>query len=225
MRLRDCFMDLFAYGLYFKDAEKKSNIPIEDVQQEVSDLIVKSEQTAQENNLSKSDYDLARFAVLVWMDEIIMRSSWPEKIKWQKKFLQRQFYKTSRGGIEFYKHLKELEHDQDEIREVFFISMIAGFRGKYDLSDEDHFGYTNILTKNLKQLTGTTEGLSASADEKIFKEAYDNSSADRSDSKKKIGRLSFSSAIIVYGSLFIFVFLFFLYRYILNHEMGMELVF
>ena len=225
MRLRNCFMDLFAYGLYFKDANKKSNISIEDVQQEISDLIVKSKQMAQESNLSNSDYDLARFAVLVWIDEVIMRSSWPEKIKWQKKFLQRQYYKTSKGGIEFYKHLKDLEHDQNEIREVFFLSMIAGFRGKYDLSDEDHFGYTNILSKNLKQLTGTTEGLSASIDERIFKEAYDNSVAGNPDAKKTIGSLPFASAIIVYGSLFIFVFLFFLYRYILNHEMGMELVF
>ncbi len=225
MRLRNCFMELFAYGLYFKDARKKDNISIDDVQEEVSDLIAKSKQIAQENNLSNSDYDLARFAVLVWIDEIIMRSSWPEKTKWQKRFLQRQFYKTSKGGIEFYKHLKDLDHDQNEIREVFFLSMIAGFRGKYDLSDEDHFGYTNILSKNLKQLTGTTAGLSASIDERIFKEAYDNSIAGNSDSTRKIGNLPLGSAIIVYGSLFIFVFLFFLYKYILNHEMGMELVF
>ena len=79
MRLSDCFVDLIAYVTYAM--ENRENLPggCDALYARLEDLIRQSEMTYTKHDFSREDYDLARFAVFVWIDETIMKSTWESK--------------------------------------------------------------------------------------------------------------------------------------------------
>ncbi len=224
MRISHCFIELIAYVIYFRAESSNDHLSFEAFRDTCFKLIDQSKKRAEEADCSAEVYDNARFAVFVWIDETIMKSSWQGKGQWKKNLLQRQFYKTSGGGVEFYKRLEALEPEMNEVREVYYFCLVSGFSGAYGTTYEDYTIRDTIKTKQLKRLTGTADGLAVSANDVFFTSAYcDNDSVLAGRKIKKFG-FSFISSLFTFGPLFIFVFLFILYRFILNNEMITKLV-
>ena len=223
MRLSHCFIDLIAYATYWRTEEAYSALSIEEMRSEMQKRIDKSLRLFEENSFSHDDYDLARFAVFVWIDETIMQSTWDGKAQWKKNLLQREYYKTSGGGVEFYNRLERLEPEQNEVREIYYLCLVSGFKGMYGTSNEDTFARDAIKSKNLKRLTGTMDGPAASAGEMLFSEAYGND-LKAAGIKSRRFFMSPVSAMITFSPVAVFLFLFILYRFILNNEMITKLV-
>jgi type VI secretion system protein ImpK len=73
----------------------------------------------------------AHFAVVVWLDELVLRTS-PVWVKeWRTSLLQSQRFRTAIGGEEFYSRLDGIEETNKELRQVFLFCLLMGFQGKY----------------------------------------------------------------------------------------------
>ncbi len=223
MRLCHCFMDLIAYTIYFKNSAVHETLSDDAVRDEITKRIEISSHLFEENGFSDEDYDLARFAVFVWIDETIMQSAWPGKVRWKKRLLQREHYKTKGGGVEFYTKLNQLEPEQNNVREVYYFCLVSGFKGMYGSSGEDIIKRDSIKSKNLKRLTGTTEGPAMSANDILFADAYATTPATDIIRPKWFSATPFA-AFIIACPVVVFLFLFIIYRYILNNEMVTKLV-
>jgi len=81
------------------------------------------------------DLEEARFALVVWADEMILRTEWEGRAEWVREPLQLQLFRTNRGGDEFFERLSRLRAEQTDAREVFFLCLVSGFEGQY--SDRD----------------------------------------------------------------------------------------
>jgi type IV/VI secretion system ImpK/VasF family protein len=73
----------------------------------------------------------ARFAMVAFADEMILRSDWSGREEWLASLLQLQLFQTNRAGDEFYQHLQNLRPDQTHAREAYFLSLALGFEGAY----------------------------------------------------------------------------------------------
>jgi len=73
----------------------------------------------------------ARFALVAWADEVILKASWPGHEEWLRAPLQMQLYRTTQAGNEFFAHLARLRPDQSAAREVYFTVLALGFEGQY----------------------------------------------------------------------------------------------
>ena len=73
----------------------------------------------------------ARFALVAWADEVILKASWPGRDDWLREPLQMQLYRTNRAGNEFFAHLGRLRPEQSAAREVYFLALALGFEGQY----------------------------------------------------------------------------------------------
>ena len=73
----------------------------------------------------------ARFALVAWADEVILKASWPGHDEWLREPLQMQLYRTNRAGNEFFTHLSRLRPEQHAAREVYFLALALGFEGQY----------------------------------------------------------------------------------------------
>ena len=73
----------------------------------------------------------ARFALVVWADETLLRRQWAGRNEWQQQTLQLELYRTARGGNEFFEHLARLRPEQNSAREVYLLAMLLGFEGQY----------------------------------------------------------------------------------------------
>jgi len=73
----------------------------------------------------------ARFALVAWADEVILKASWPGRDEWLREPLQMQLYRTNRAGNEFFAHLGHLRPEQSAAREGYFLALALGFEGQY----------------------------------------------------------------------------------------------
>lgn len=98
-----------------------------------------AEKAQAQARLAREDYaddeiDNALFAIAVLVDEKILSSDWQHKEAWSYQQLQREWFDTSNGGVEFFERLDALNpyHPRDmEIKEVYFYCLSLGFRGRY----------------------------------------------------------------------------------------------
>ncbi|MBW3567845.1 MAG: DotU family type IV/VI secretion system protein [Proteobacteria bacterium] len=131
----------------------------------------------------------ANFAVGAFLDEIMLVSLWRGRSEWQKRSLQKQRFNTVNSGVEFYERLDALGREPEDlaVREVFFLCLALGFKGKYFRRD-DQRRIEEIRTQELAQLLpgDTVRELSELT---LFPAAYGSRSRDGMGSFKPRVRL------------------------------------
>lgn len=152
MRIVDCFTDVLLFTRKFCRGELEE-MSVDLVRSELQGLFQKSEESAEQNNMTGDFYQSAKYPVVSLVDEMLQTSSWTEKSAWSKNPLQRIYFNTTNAGAEFYSRLNVLNKfgpDRD-IREVYALCLGLGFRGKY-FRGEDRKQYEEIKAFNLSLL-------------------------------------------------------------------------
>ena len=214
MRLIDCFIELVAYVAYFLKTVPTQQTSFEQFKTDVNHLIGKSQDNFHQSRLPQDDFDKARFAVFAWIDEAILNSDWQEKGKWQGEQLQRTYYQTTDAGELFFDKLNQLEPQQNQVREVYYLCLAMGFTGRY-CNPGDEFLLEQLKNSNLKILGGTPD-LRLLEEEQLFPDAYHIDEATK-PSAKGIQRFSLG---LLFGSMapvLLYGILFFIYRFVLDN--------
>jgi len=215
MRLTDCFSELIAYVIYFMKATDQRETPFDKVRTDIQRLLTQAETAAKGEGISDADFDLARFAICAWVDESILSSSWQGKPEWQREPLQRLYYSTAAAGELFYEKLNGLGLQQHDVREVYYLCLAMGFKGRY-CNEGDDFLLDQLKTSNLKLLAGSSIGIPSIEKESLFPDAYPASS-DVAVSRKKRSRLNPTVIVSLIGPVVLIGLLFWIYRFILGN--------
>lgn len=72
----------------------------------------------------------ARFALIFWADEVILKTAWPGQSEWLREPLQMHLLHTNKGGDLFFDHLARLRPEQLAVREIYFLALVFGFEGQ-----------------------------------------------------------------------------------------------
>lgn len=208
MHLSDYFIELIALVAHFLRVDDAVRRPFDKLRGEIDRLLSEKQAEAMRDQISPGDFDLARFAVCAWIDEMILSSSWSEKDRWMPLQLQKHYYNTTDAGEIFFERLNALGPHQLEVREVYYLCMALGLTGRYF---RDEYGLEQIKTANLKLLMGSSLGLPSLERVELFPEAYPGGDADVSLPGKKRGRLWLMAAagaapVLLFAALFIIYF-------------------
>lgn len=213
MHLSDCFIELFAYVTFFLKSDHSNQPSFGQLKKDVHRLLAESELIAVRGNFSREDYEQARFAVCAWVDESLLNSSWQDKSLWLGDQLQREFYKTTDAGEEFFDRLNAIGLHQREAREVYYLCLALGFTGQYYHGGE--YQLEQIKTSNLKLLLGSSVGLPSIERTDLFPEALPTEDLGIQKQKARFGsRLAVTICIL--GPVFLFALLYGVYRFTLN---------
>jgi len=85
----------------------------------------------QTGGVPPGEIEEARFALVAWADEVLLRREWAGRSDWQRETLQMQLYRTTQAGNEFFEHLTRLRPEQNAAREIYFLALVCGFEGQY----------------------------------------------------------------------------------------------
>ena len=88
------------------------------------------EKSPSAQSLEAQELDDARFALVAWADEMLLKADWSGRDAWAQELLQMQLYRTNRGGDEFFERLARLRPDQSGGRLVYFLCLAFGFEGQ-----------------------------------------------------------------------------------------------
>ncbi len=214
MRLRDCFAELIAYVAYFLKTDT-GNLSFGQVQTDVQRLLSESESLMRDGGIASEEYNEARFAVCAWVDEALLSSSWQGKVEWQRDSLQRKYFQTSDAGEEFFDRLNRLGQQPRDAREVYFLCLAMGFKGRYHQAGDEPL-LEQLKTSNLKFLLGSSVGLPSLERSELFPEAYPVEGTELASST---GKNFFTPATLtaLLSPVAIFGVLFLIYSFILNN--------
>jgi len=218
MVLTDYFIKVIAYVVYFSKSVSQKQPPFEKVSTDIRQMIDESrikfeESLKKRSNTNEDDYKLALYAICSWIDETLIYSDWKEKDKWINRSLQLSYLNTQKAGVHFFDRMSELQTHQREVREVYYLCLAMGFKGRYFRESEAPLLHQTKIN-NLKAITGTTVGSATLQGMDLFPEAYSEEITIPSKKNNEIITpsflLGFSLPVILYA------FLFLTYRFILN---------
>jgi len=150
MRLVDCYIDTILFTRALSARITLDNPSYDELHETYLKLFSDAEILANNAGYNTDTFNAGKFAVVAFIDESILCSSWPNKSAWQKMPLQRKYFDTTNIGAKFYDHLNKLsKHGPDKaVREVFSLCLGLGFKGKY-FSLDDRPKYEEIKAFNL----------------------------------------------------------------------------
>lgn len=146
---------LFAYVLLFEEAtvSGQAQRSYEQVRGDIVLLLEQHKATAKRQGMLEQEYQDAAFAAVAWVDETILKlSAWEHVNRWKASPLQLEYYQTRNAGEELFERLEKLRPEQQEIREVYYVTLGLGFTGRYFLGLEDELALAQIRHEQAKHL-------------------------------------------------------------------------
>ena len=175
MRLTGYFIHLVAYVAYLLKTLNHQQPSFEQVKTDIRQHITDSEKHAARDGIAPEDFELARFAIFAWVDEAILNSSWNERNRWQAELLQRVYFQTTAAGELFFERLNNIGPHQRDVREIYYLCLAMGFTGRF-CNEGDAYLLEQLMTSNLKMLTGSSVGVPSINEGELFPEAYPSDS-------------------------------------------------
>jgi type VI secretion system protein ImpK len=83
--------------------------------------------------IADADLAEARYALVAFIDEQIMRSDWAGRAEWMARPLQLELYRENTAGENFFVRLRSLLRagDRPVAIEVYYLCLVLGFQGAY----------------------------------------------------------------------------------------------
>ena len=80
-----------------------------------------------------AEWKLAKYALVCWIDEVIIEAPWDGAPWWTNNILERQLFRTRERNEKFYMQAADAAaHSQKDALEVFYLCVVLGFRGLYE---------------------------------------------------------------------------------------------
>lgn len=130
-RLAHAARELAIFGSAFGAGEVGRGLGVTGLSEQLQNLLDRFARSPEAAEVSPDELAAARFALVAWLDEVILRSSWPGRDEWAGQPLQLRLFRTNRAGNEFYEHLARLRPEWLGAREVFLLVLSLGFEGQY----------------------------------------------------------------------------------------------
>lgn len=78
------------------------------------------------------DFELAKYALVYWIDEVLVNSPWTHAMEWKQQILEWEIFQERLRADRFYEQAQVAERlaGTDPL-ETYFLCVALGFRGKY----------------------------------------------------------------------------------------------
>lgn len=111
-------------------------------------------QAAEDAISQKSGWELAKYALACWTDELLIQANtWDGATWWASNKLEFEYFSSAEGAIKFFLRARDAASlTRGDPREVFFICVVLGFQGFYAYEEEAAFTAENYdLPRDLTQ--------------------------------------------------------------------------
>ncbi|MDA7923861.1 DotU family type IV/VI secretion system protein [Mariniblastus sp.] len=81
---------------------------------------------------ASEEWELTKYAIVSWVDEVLLTSSWAHRDWWGNNVLEVEFFNTRLCNEQFFVNAKAASQlSNRDALEVYYICVILGFRGLY----------------------------------------------------------------------------------------------
>ncbi len=134
MRLIDAYIPWFARIQNFLQAPAGN---VEEAAERIDTWFREARARAASASCPSQHAELAAYAAAAWADERLQTGSWEHAAQWHAHLLQRRHFGVVDAGEGFFRHLRKLGPQQQEVREVFALALLLGLRGRFVLDADE----------------------------------------------------------------------------------------
>jgi type VI secretion system protein ImpK len=130
---------VFQYVIDLQQRMEVGEAPaLEPERERIMALLAEADQRANVSSQLAHDFELARHALVYWIDEVLINSSWKHATEWRQRILEWDYYGQRLRADLFYEKAREAEAlaGTDPL-EVFYLCVALGFRGQHVNSPGD----------------------------------------------------------------------------------------
>jgi len=125
----------------------------EELRRSVDKMLLQIEQVGASRGYKEEQLQTAKFALAAFVDEAVLAG--PLKEEWEKYPLQLEYFREALAGTKFFDRLDSLlkrAETEADVVEVYYLCLLLGFKGKYDVFMEDQLpGEINKVAERLRQ--------------------------------------------------------------------------
>jgi type VI secretion system protein ImpK len=168
---------------------------------QIKGQIRQMETNAQKGGFSSDQTDDAKYALIAFVDELIITSDWQGREDWIANPLQMELYHRFDAGEVFFNKIEEFQiqpQKNKEVIEVYFICIGLGFKGKYALDSKENLeSVANKIHSGLKPFLGDTGN--------VLSPSAISVGAGREAARSKLSFWYFGLGAVILGIIFYFV--------------------
>lgn len=156
-RLADLCTDAFLLIFYIREG-KDPGQP-DQLRKEISLLLQELDGRSKRRGFSEEDVKAARYALCALLDETILNSRWQFKDQWAERPLQLEYFGEHMAGERFFELMERVRSKGSrkvDLLEVFCITLILGFQGKFKLRGGDEL--RNLIRELIGEILGHRGG-------------------------------------------------------------------
>lgn len=145
---------VFLYMMELMDRIERDGSGIDPNQERIR---VKKRIDHAENILGQTpDWELAKYALVGWIDQLLISAPWNGANWWQNNDLEFEYFHSGKAFEHFFVAAKDAQAlSSKDALEVYYICVVLGFRGLYghpnSLQYTQHYGLPNDLDSWAKQ--------------------------------------------------------------------------
>lgn len=157
--LAQVLQEALTIGVLIKAGKRAPTDP-EAFRAQVKQILASADGKAKAAGYSPEHVRLAIYAVIAFLDEVILDSSQPMFAVWSRQSLQEEVFGDNVAGEAFFKTLERLLTQRDsaeaaDVLEVYQLCMLLGFHGKYAANDGGAlFRATSAVNDKIARIRG-----------------------------------------------------------------------
>jgi type VI secretion system protein ImpK len=133
--LPDLCAKAFAYTLWLVQAPAAQTVDVRTIHQRYDELLREFDADGRRAGYEVTQVRLAMFALVAFIDELMLTSKHPAKAGWSDQPLQLTYFNENSAGEEFYVRLEAARRGDSardvDVQEVFYLCLSLGFHGRY----------------------------------------------------------------------------------------------
>jgi len=129
----DLCADLFAFALHLRQAKDPGTA--QNLRNRIHAMFEALDRQAHAAGVDAQHVQAARYALVAFLDEIVLHSHWDIRSDWASRPLQLEYFNEFAAGQGFFTRLEELRRNRSpvntELLEVYALVLGLGFKGRY----------------------------------------------------------------------------------------------
>lgn len=130
MKLLNSYLPVFRF-IISSALHPNPEMDYDDFRQKCISCLEKAVTNAESIKCTDRECDDALLAVVVWLDEFMIRSTLPYKMRWLSELIQHRYFQIVTGGTAFFEYLNRIPDSQQSARYVFLFCLQQGFQGQF----------------------------------------------------------------------------------------------
>jgi len=138
--------NLFNFALLFGKGSRGKNLD-QSYGEKIMRAFSEMERLAYDRHLSTDVIKDTKYAMVAFIDEIILSSKWPHRNEWMVEPLQLRYFGEHLAGEGFFERLKQLRQSGErnvDVLELYYVCLQLGFEGMYKLN-----GYEQLMSLHI----------------------------------------------------------------------------